>query len=122
MGSKKSMVQDVLDLLKKQKYACALTGRQLTPQTAELDHISPVSKNGSDDIVNLQILHKDINRMKRTMGNTEFIDVCFEVVQYLAMSDPQAASRLLKIATLLTTRDELSNQQLAISSMETKHE
>ena len=73
---------NVLRLLERQQYRCALTGRQLTPDTASLDHVVPVRCGGKHLVENTQVLHKDVNRSKTTMTNEEFIRLCREVVEY----------------------------------------
>ena len=72
----------VLGLLQKQQHRCALTGRQLTPQTAALDHIVPIRCGGAHIIENTQVLHKDVNRSKGSMTNGAFVAMCGEVVRW----------------------------------------
>lgn len=69
----------LMDLLRKQEFRCALSGKELTPKNAELDHIVPRSKGGSDDLDNLQWLDKRINRMKGQMSQEQFLDCCRKV-------------------------------------------
>lgn len=71
----------VLGLLERQGYRCALTGRQLTPETAALDHIIPIKYGGEHVIENTQVLHKDVNRAKNSMTNVEFAQMCEEVAE-----------------------------------------
>lgn len=77
-------VQGILRLVKQQQYRCALTGRELTPETAALDHIVPVSRGGEHCIENAQVLHKEVNRAKGTLTNEEFIALCREVVAHVS--------------------------------------
>ena len=77
-------VANVLRLLERQQYRCALTGRSLTPVTASLDHIVPVRCGGEHAVENTQVLHKDVNKAKTTMTNEEFIQLCREVVEHAA--------------------------------------
>ncbi len=76
-------VKTVLQLLSWQDYRCALTGRQLSPEEASLDHIVPVRDGGEHVIENTQILHRDINRAKSILSNGEFIEMCRDVVSHL---------------------------------------
>ena len=71
---------NVLALLKYQNYRCALTGRELTPKTAALDHIMPVNRGGEHVVENTQVLHKEVNRAKGSLSNREFIKLCREVL------------------------------------------
>lgn len=74
--------REVLDLLESQSYCCALTGWELTPHTASLDHQIPVSRGGEHSISNAQALHEDVNRAKGTLTNEEFVTLCRAVVRH----------------------------------------
>lgn len=69
-------------LLLRQQYRCALTGRQLLPHTAALDHILPASRGGEHKAGNMQFLDRSVNRAKHTLTNEEFVALCREVVQW----------------------------------------
>ena len=71
-----------MKLIEKQKYRCALSGVELTPETAALDHIVPITDGGGDDIDNLQWVHEEINRMKGTMDNDQFIKTVKRVARW----------------------------------------
>jgi len=70
-------------LIEQQGYRCALTGRELTPDTAFVDHVTPVSRGGSNVIENLQVVHADVNEAKGTMTQEEFIQLCRDVVAWI---------------------------------------
>lgn len=74
---------NVLRLLEYQQYRCALTGRELTPDTAALDHIIPIRCNGEHVIENTQVLHKEVNRSKGSLTNEEFKQMCVEIVEHM---------------------------------------
>jgi 5-methylcytosine-specific restriction endonuclease McrA len=82
-------VAEVLQIIERQSYRCSLSGRLLTPQTACLDHIVPVSRGGKHQLENAQVLHKDVNRAKGTLRNEEFIQLCREVVAHADGIDQQ---------------------------------
>jgi 5-methylcytosine-specific restriction endonuclease McrA len=73
---------ELMQLLRLQECRCALTGIELTPETARLDHVIPKSKGGTDAIDNLQWLHVDANTAKATMAQEQFISMCRKVVAY----------------------------------------
>jgi hypothetical protein len=68
--------QEIRDLITRQEYRCALSGIELTPDDAEIDHVIAVKDGGSHDVSNLQVLHVIVNRMKGTISNDEFIRWC----------------------------------------------
>ena len=65
----------------KQKGLCALTGRRLD-RTAHLDHIVPVSRNGTNDISNLQFLDPEVNQAKSDLSIDAFINLCKEAIKH----------------------------------------
>lgn len=69
----------IMLLLEAQGFCCAVSGMKLTPKTASLDHIVAVSKGGSRDMDNVQIVHEDVNRMKGTLSQERFIELCMRV-------------------------------------------
>lgn len=75
--------KDVRDLVERQQYRCAMTGRQLTPDVAFVDHVFPVSRGGAHSIENLQVVHADVNEAKGTMTPAEFITMCRDVVAWV---------------------------------------
>jgi hypothetical protein len=79
----KSITQSFLvDLIEKQQYRCAVSGIELVPEIASLDHIVPVSKGGKHVVDNVVWVHSEINRMKGQLSMDEFISFCNKVVQY----------------------------------------
>ena len=72
----------VMQLVERQRYRCALTGRELTPSTASLDHKMPLSRVGQHSMSNLWIVHREINAAKGTMTIDEFIALCREVSEH----------------------------------------
>jgi len=67
-------------LLEKQQYRCAYSGRGLTPETASVDHITPISRGGSNSLDNLAIVHLEVNLAKSSMTREEFVSMCRDVV------------------------------------------
>lgn len=59
-----------------------MTGRELTPETASLDHDVPSSRGGTDTIGNAQIVLTVVNQAKGTMTSEEFIQLCKDVVAW----------------------------------------
>lgn len=77
---RKSKVSEIVDLVEAQGFRCAISGVELTPEQAVLDHKQALARGGSDDIENLQWLDKDVNRAKGIMTNEEFIAMCRRIV------------------------------------------
>ena len=59
-----------------------MTGRELVPAVASVDHMEPIARGGSNAIDNVCILHSDVNRAKGTQTIGEFIQMCREVVEW----------------------------------------
>jgi 5-methylcytosine-specific restriction endonuclease McrA len=69
-------------LVESQGYQCYFSGITLTPETASVDHLQPLSKGGEHTIENLAVVHRDINAAKGTMAEEEFIELCERVSQW----------------------------------------
>ena len=67
-------------LIESQDYKCALTGEQLTPETATLDHIVPLSQGGEHCIANIWAVTDDVNRLKGVLAMERLVELCTKVV------------------------------------------
>jgi len=74
--------EDVRQLLKAQNYCCNLTGVELTPETASIDHIVPLSEGGSHGIENLQVVLREVNRSKGTLSQEDFVSMCVKIATH----------------------------------------
>lgn len=71
-----SRYQELSDLFDKQNGICPYTKIQLElGLNASLDHRIPISRGGTNNIENLQWVHRDINYMKLDMLENEFFDL-----------------------------------------------
>lgn len=70
----------VLSLVESQGHRCALSGRNLKPETASLDHKLPLSRGGEHCIANAQVVHEQVQRAKGNMTDDEFLALCRDVV------------------------------------------
>ena len=73
---------EIMKLLERQQFRCALSGRELTPAIASLDHIVPLAKGGSHTIDNLWVVDQQVNVAKGTMTLDEFLQVCSDVIRH----------------------------------------
>ncbi len=81
-GGGNATALDLVLLWKHQRGICALTGAKLTRENAEVDHVLPQSRGGSNNIDNLQWTIKDVNRAKQGLTDQEFFDLCKQVVEH----------------------------------------
>jgi hypothetical protein len=75
-ATQSATASQLLQKIEKQRFRCALSGIKLIPETAQLDHIKPISEGGTNEIHNLQWLDRQINKAKGTMSQDEFIKMC----------------------------------------------
>lgn len=67
-------------LAKKQKLICPLTKEKLTIENISVDHIIPISKGGTNEISNLQLITFRANVAKNSMTMDEFYLFCRMIV------------------------------------------
>jgi len=84
VGKKKATRTQLIKLINEQEFRCALSGVELEPSDATLDHIVPVSNGGDHSIDNLQVVNDTVNRMKGTLSNDDFIMWCRKVASWNA--------------------------------------
>ena len=74
--------KQIMTLIESQQYRCALSGRELTPGTASLDHALPLSRGGLHDISNVQVIEFRVTAAKGTMTVEEFVAMCCDVADH----------------------------------------
>ena len=79
-------------LAKKQKLICPLTKERLTIENISLDHKIPISKDGTNDISNLQLVTRQSNVIKNNMTMEEFYLFCKNVVNNISTTLPIVGS------------------------------
>lgn len=68
-------VSDLTVWLHSRIMICRYCQVELTPKNFGLDHITPVSRGGSNDLDNLQQVCQSCNKAKGSLTNTEFSDL-----------------------------------------------
>ena len=86
---------DLMSLVEAQGFRCALSGIELTPETAALDHITPVALGGEHSVANLQWLNCEVNRMKGMLSVDVFVDICKRVAATAVVNEPQGTPPLM---------------------------
>lgn len=83
--SKEITVEWVREMWKLQSGKCALTGRQLTEDTFQIDHILPRSRGGSDALENLRLVSPEANAAKSHLTDEELLALCLDVLETMAL-------------------------------------
>ncbi|MAD81133.1 MAG: HNH endonuclease domain-containing protein [Pirellulaceae bacterium] len=69
----------IMELIESQDFRCALSNRELTPETASLDHVVPLSRGGTHEVSNLCVVVHLVNSAKGSMTVEEFVAMCQDV-------------------------------------------
>lgn len=93
------------EVLKRDKFTCQYCGRSAPEVVLEIDHIKPVSKGGTNDIMNLVTACKDCNIGKT---NRQLSDHSTVQIQKRQLDEMQARREQLEM--MLKWRDELENE------------
>ena len=73
----------------------AKSGIELTPETAALDHITPVALGGEHSVANLQWLNCEVNRMKGMLSVDVFVDICKRVAATAVVNETHGTPPLM---------------------------
>jgi 5-methylcytosine-specific restriction endonuclease McrA len=82
----RKLSQGLMAIWLNQKGRCALSGRKLD-RKAHVDHKLPVSRGGSNCLSNLQFLSPEVNQAKSSLTDSEFIQLCMEVVKHAKIDE-----------------------------------
>ena len=75
--------KDLMNLMEKQNFTCALTGDKLKwGGDVELDHIIPKFRGGKDELNNVRWVTKDANRIKRSLMDSELFEICQKMLTF----------------------------------------
>ncbi len=79
-GDRRAIMRALARMWRRQRGRCALTGRRLG-RNAQLDHIRPISRGGSDKLSNIRWVCPEVNMAKRDLTDAEFFALCRDVMQ-----------------------------------------
>lgn len=94
-GGGKITAKRVLALIERQRFRCAISGRELTPETASLDHIVPLARGGKHELENVWAVDYQVNMAKGALSVEEFVALCREIVHHqdIAEREPRSSER-----------------------------
>lgn len=102
------------EVFKRDKFTCQYCGASAPDVILEIDHIKPVSKGGTNDIINLITACRDCNRGK---SDKELSDNSAVKIQKQQLEDMQ--ERRDQLAMMLRWRDEMETEiELQIDAIE----
>lgn len=78
--------RDLAQLWKSQRGLCGISGRRLSRQNAQIDHIIPKARGGDDRLSNLRWACSEANLAKRDMTDAEFFALCRETMDRMRIS------------------------------------
>ncbi|PJZ59511.1 hypothetical protein [Leptospira adleri] len=77
----KFTANDFKELLKKQDRKCALTGRELTALTVEVELREPYKNEGIESLDNHYLVDRSLSFLARHVNEKDIIDVAAEIIQ-----------------------------------------
>ena len=84
--------QDFKILWEKQNGVCFFTGWILT-NTAQIDHITPITRGGNHELSNLRWICREANYAKRNLTDAEFINVIRAIAEALTPPSPTVTGK-----------------------------
>ena len=78
--------ESLASLWKSQRGRCGISGRRLTRDNAQIDHIVPRAKGGDDRLSNLRWACAEANIAKRDMTDEELARLCEDILDRIRIS------------------------------------
>ena len=69
-------------IMKLQRGKCYYSGQTLTLENVSCDHLQPLTRGGKHVPSNVVLCTKQVNQMKGTMTESEFVSLCLEIGSY----------------------------------------
>ncbi|EQA69822.1 hypothetical protein [Leptospira noguchii] len=85
--------KDFYDLLEKCQKKCSLTGRTLSPLTAEIELREPYKQEGIEEIDNHYFVHKTVSYLARYVSEEEIIEVAADIIRFRGAERGYALSK-----------------------------
>lgn len=73
---------DLWKQAKKQKLICPISGIRLNKENISVDHITPISKNGTNEPNNIRLVHKWVNLMLGIHSDEDFFAMCKTITSF----------------------------------------
>lgn len=77
----KFAAKDFYGILERQQYRCSLSGRELTPENTDAEHILPLEHGGAHTPDNIYLIVRDAARLKRHLKEEDLIRLCFDILK-----------------------------------------
>lgn len=84
------------ELMEQQGGKCALSGRELTPDTTEVELREPYRKQGRTEFTNHYLITRPLSFMARYLSQDEIVDICIEVVRHNGKKKGYALTKVRK--------------------------
>lgn len=74
--------KDFWRLMKEQEYKCALTGRELTPESTEVELRKPYADKGRTEYENHYVITRHIAYTARHVDEEQIVHLAAEIIKY----------------------------------------
>lgn len=74
--------KDFYRILDTQNKRCRLTGRELTPENTNAEHILPLRKGGSHEFKNVCLIVEPLSKLKRYYTEDEIIQLAADIISF----------------------------------------
>ena len=74
--------KDFYEMLEKQKYKCALSGRDLSPANTEVELRDPKKKSGRAEKSNHYMVDKAVSYLARHLTEAEIVKLAEEIINF----------------------------------------
>ncbi|WP_032929062.1 HNH endonuclease [Leptospira santarosai] len=78
----KFTAEDFYRILNNQEKKCMLTGRELTPENTNAEHILPLRRGGKHEKNNICLVVEELSKLKRYYDEEEIVRLAADIINF----------------------------------------
>ncbi|WP_061230770.1 HNH endonuclease [Leptospira weilii] len=92
----KFKAEDFYRILNQQEKKCMLSGRELTPENTNAEHIIPLRRGGKHEQTNICLVVEELSKLKRYYNEEEIVQLAVDIINFKGKDYGYACKKIHK--------------------------